>query len=136
MEDRRKLIGNRVRTARVIAKYSQRKFADLLGVDTSSVSHVENGSERIALGGTIFTRIEGQFGWTHGSISHYLETGDDSVLPPAGADARAVISENARQEVERRLAAIKQRYPDEYDLAMRIARELNDSQIKQVVTDE
>lgn len=107
MEDRRKTVGDRIRRARQVAKYSQRELAKKIDVDTSTVSHAENGSDRIAVDGKVYPRVEDEFGWPAGSIARYLESGDESVFdqPDPAEELRRTES-----EIWRRLMRIAEHY--------------------------
>ncbi|HEX5117273.1 MAG TPA: hypothetical protein VFW65_18950 [Pseudonocardiaceae bacterium] len=67
-----------------------------------------------------------------GSIDRLVAGGDIVPLD----ESESVVSRNARAEVERRLARVKSRCPEEYELIMRAVRALDDDQVAQIVTDQ
>lgn len=84
MDDRRKLLGKRIKKARRWAGYrSQAKFADAIGLSESSVANAEIGSERVGM--DAYGQIEaGLPQWPDGTIERFLATGDLSLLPEVG----------------------------------------------------
>jgi transcriptional regulator with XRE-family HTH domain len=87
MEERRKIVGNRIKRARRLAGYrSQRAFAKALGIHETSVARAETGDDRI--GTSVFTAIEAKLHWPDDCIARYLESGDERHLP-SGDDDRA-----------------------------------------------
>lgn len=88
---RRKVVGRKIKRARLAASYSsQARFASAVGVTESSIGHAESGSARIGIGSTVFIKIEICLGWPDGCIESYLATGDESQLP-AIAEHRAAL---------------------------------------------
>lgn len=49
VNDLDKLIGSRIRYFRINAGYTQEKLAELVGCETSTLGHCENGKARISL---------------------------------------------------------------------------------------
>lgn len=79
--ERRVDIGRRAAAARRGVGYKrQEKFASAIGVSEASVANFERGAPSVGDG--TFNAVERGLDWTPGAIRHYIETGDESLLPP------------------------------------------------------
>lgn len=108
---------------------SQEDLAALCGIALKTVQRIEKG--RVAPRATTFGAIDRGAGWKPGSARALVRDG----TPPQPLNASGDVSRSAREEAELRLAKIKARFPEEYELAMRAVRELNDDAVEQIVTD-
>lgn len=78
MDTPRTALGELVRAAREAAGHRSRAtFASVAGVSERSVASIERGEP---VGGRVQRAIERGLGWPQGSVSTFLETGDDSAL--------------------------------------------------------
>lgn len=118
---RRKIIGRKIRRARLAAGYrSQKAFADAIGVDESSVGHAESGSKRIGVGSRVFTLIEDHLKWPENCIEQYLTTGDEAQLPGGRADEAQTSQDQTEYEEIKRMAA------DAESLIQQVMKRLDD----------
>jgi hypothetical protein len=136
MEDRRKLLGRRIKRDRMRAGFpSQRAFAQAIGVDTSGVAYAESGSGRVGVRGKIFSAIEDCLGWPEDSIALYLETGDESLLR-GQVDKPKLTPDEAREVALARLTALEELHPEVHDMIQRAIKAVPDDKIEDILTEQ
>lgn len=146
MDQRRKTLGRRIYRARRKAGYrSQRAFAEAIGVSEASVANAERGSATV--GNSVFSAIEDGLNWAEDCIQRYLETGDETLLRQDDQTGRAgheLTTEQLRELLLARLAAVEALHPDIHDrleerrrtLLERAVRAIPDDQVKDLLSEE